>query len=809
VGNLVQDLRFAVRTLRKSPGFLIIALLTLAVGIGATTTIFSVVDAVLLRPLPFPESDRLVAVYQTLPSKGVFNNGVSYLNYLDLTRQTRSFEQLAAIRMHDFTLTGQGEPVLVAAGSVTSNLFSMLRMNPLRGRALTVHDDDLGAPPVAVIGERLWRSRYGGDPAIVGKFITLDNTPFTVVGIAPAQFKTPPENPPAELWVSLTHDPVFGDLAPRRGGHYLKLVGRLKNGVQIEQAQTELVTIEDALDKQFPAENEGWSVRLVPLVESLVSDVRTALSVLLGAVGLVFLIACANVANLLLVRTSARSREIAIRSALGARRSRLVQQILTECLFLGLAGGALGLALAVAAIRGIRAWVSSDLPRVGEIQIDVRMLLFAALFSLLAAIAFGLGPALHTSNANLSETLKEGALSAGETAGKKRVRSLLVIFETTLSFILLIGAGLLGRSFLHLQDVNLGFNPYHVLTAGISLPRAEYAKSEQWLSFYTRLIAQLKNQPGVVAVTATLPLPLEGGGLNFAFQIAGRPPEKGGFDLTSNYTSLSKDYFQVLDIPLIAGRSFDERDTATSPKVCLVSSTFAHRFFPGENPFDKVLIFGFTKGEARKIVGIVRDVKRDGPASPSRPEMYVPFEQDPWWAAYIAIRTVGPPLSLSSAIREQVAALDPRLPISEIQPMTEIAYESVAQPRFRTMLLVLFGSTALLLAVIGIYGVISYSVGLRRREIAIRLALGAEKADVLLLILRQGLGTTAVGLVAGLLGAFALTRYLSQLLFEVTPIDPLTYLAVALLLLGAGLLASWIPARRALIADPVRMLRHE
>ena len=807
-GTFFSDLRFALRTLAKSPGFAAIALATLAIGIGANTAIFSVVDAVLLRPLPFREPERLVALFQTLPSKGVTANGVSYLNYEDFARQARSYETLAAVRMHDFTLTGQGEPALVAAGTVTSNVFAALGAKPLLGRALVAADDDLAAPAVAVLSERLWRERFAADPAIVGKTVLLDARPSTVVGVMPASFKTPPESPPAELWLTLTHDPVFEDLRKLRGGHYLRLVARLKPGVSIAQAQAELQTIAAGLARQYPKENEGWGVRVVPLAESLVGNVRTALLVLLGAVGLVFLIACANVANLLLVRAGARTRELAIRTALGAGRGRIARQLLTECLVLGVAGGALGLGLAFAALQGARTFLPADLPRASEIGLDGRVLLFSLFASILSAVVFGLAPVLHVAGSDLAEALKEGSIGTGESGRRTRMRGALVVGETAVSFVLLIGAGLLVKSFAKLQDVRTGFDSSHVLTGGLSLPRNQYSKPEQWIGFYRELVERLKARPGVESAAAVLPLPLTGSGLNFAFQIEGRPAEKAGQD-SANFTAATAEYFRVLRVPLLRGRLFETADTPDSAKVCLVSAAFAKRYFPGENPLGRRLIFGFTQRVPREIVGVVGDVQRDGLASPSQPEMYVPFGQDPFWAAYVAVRTPGDPGSLASALRDEVRALDPSMPLAGIQPMDRYVYDSVAEPRFRTMLLGLFAAAALALAAIGLYGVVSYNAARRTREVGIRLALGAGRADVLRLVMREGLVLSGLGLAAGIAGAAFLTRFLSGLLFGVSRLDPLIYAAVALCLLAAGLLASVVPARRAARVDPIVALRYE
>jgi putative ABC transport system permease protein len=809
MSNLTQDIRYAVRALMRTPGFTAVALATLALGIGANTAIFSVVDAVLLKPLPYPQPERLVRLYQTLPRENVDNNGVSYPNYADWAARSRSLEDLAAVRLHDYTLTDRGEPALVVGGTATSNLFRLLRARPLLGRTLVASDDAPGAAPVAVLTERLWRQRFGGDASALGRIATLDGRPFTVVGVMPDAFTTPPELPRAELWTPLSQDPVFADLRERRGGHYLTLVGRLAAGRTIAQAQAELASIASTLERQFPKENEGWGVRMVPLAESLVSGFRTALLVLLGAVALVFLIACANIANLLLARASARSREVAIRAALGASRARLARQFLTECLVLSLAGGALGVALAYAGMGVLRRMIPGDLPRSAGIAVDARVLVFALAASVAGAVVFGLAPALQASASGLTHALREGTAGSGESGRRRRVRAALVVAETALSFVLLVGAGLLARSFLRLRETPLGFDPSGVLTAGMSLPRAQYDAPAQWNGFYSRLLERVRAEPGVEGVAAALPLPLMGGGLNFGFQIEGRPSPPGEVEPSANYTALTPDYFRVMRLPLLRGRLLNDGDGTDRPKVCVISAEFVRRYFPNEDPIGRRLVFGFQEPSPREIVGVVGDVKRDGLGVTSRPEMYVPFAQEPWWAAYLVVRTAGDPSALAPIVRSDVHALDPTLPIEDAQPMTRTVYDSAAQPRFRTTLLGLFAGAALLLAALGIYGVVSYGVGRRTRELGIRVALGAQRGDVLRMILREGLLLSAAGLAAGLAGALVLTRYLSSLLFEVGRLDPATYAAVAATLLAASLIAGLVPARRATRVDPVTALRQE
>jgi len=807
--DLIQDIRYALRALLRTPGFTAVALATLALGIGANTAIFSVVDAVLLKPLPYAESGRLVRVYQTLPSRGIDANGVSYPNYSDWAARVRSCEDLAAIRLHDYTLTERGEPALVVAGTVTSNVFRLLRARPLLGRGLVVSDDAPGAAPVAVLTEKLWRQRFAGDASAIGKTVTLDRRLFTIVGVMPDAFTTPPEIPLAQLWTPLSQDPVFADLREKRAGHYLTVIGRLAPGRTAPQAQAELAGVSASLERQFPKENEGWGVRIVPLVESLVSGFRTALLVLLGAVALVFLIACANIANLLLARANARSREIAIRTALGASRARLARQFLTECLVLSLAGGALGVALAFAGMGALRRLLPADLPRAAEIALDARVLTFALAASVLGALAFGVVPALQSAPGGLPAALREGSSGSGESGRRRRLRSTLVVAETALSFVLLVGAGLLARSFVRLRETPLGFDPSGVLSAGMSLPRSQYDRPAQWIGFYSSLIDRVRAEPGVDSVAVALPLPLMGGGLNFAFQVEGRVEPSGSGETTANYTALSPDYFRVMRVPLVRGRLFTDADGADRPKVCIVSAELARLYFPHENPLGRRLVFGFTDSVAREIVGVVGDVKRDGLAVVSRPEMYVPFVQDPWWAAYLTVRTSADPALLEPAVRAHVRALDATLPIDDAQPMTRTVRDSAAQPRFRTTLLALFGAAALLLAALGIYGVVSYGVGRRTRELGIRVALGAQRGDVLRMILTEGLVLAAAGLAAGLAGALVLTRYLASLLFEVGRLDPATYAAVAATLLAASLLAGFLPARRAMRVDPVTALRQE
>ncbi|HYL68755.1 MAG TPA: ABC transporter permease [Candidatus Limnocylindria bacterium] len=809
MGTLIQDLRYGIRVLKQNPGFTAVAILTLALGIGANTAIFSVVDAVLLRPLPYPEAQNLFVVYQTNTGLGVPKNGVSYPNFLDWARQSKSFEELTAVRTASFALTGQGAPTYIEAAPVTGNYFDLFRVKPLLGRTLQLSDDAANAPPVVVISERLWRSRFASDPSVVGRTISFDQHPVTVVGIVRGEFHPPMPNPDAELWVPLAQSDIFSDLRTRRGGHYLTVLSRLKAGVTWAQAQAEMTSIEEGLEQQFPDDNKGWGVTLISMQNDMVGDFRAAMLVLLGAVGLVFLIASANVASLQLARAASRGREVAIRVALGAGRSRLVRQFLTECILLSVMGGIAGLALAYATVRGLTSWLPADLPRVAEIHMDARVLSFGLALSIFAGIISGLAPAWRAGGARFSEALKEGARGGGEDKSRRNLRSLLVVGETALAVILLIGSGLLIRSFVRLQEVNTGFNVSHLLTAEISLPRAQYSKPEQWTAFEKQLLERMQSMPGVQEATAALPLPFVGGYLNLGFSIEGRPQQSRSEAFAGNFFTVSPNYFHALQIPLLRGRAFTEGDSANAPKVCAISAVMARKFFPNEDPIGKRVVVGYPRDVPREIVGIVGDVKDVNLAAPEAAQIYAPFAQNPFWAIAVAIRTQGEPGQLSAALREQVLALDPLLPVEGIKPMTMVLAESVAQPRFRTTLLGLFGAAALLLAAIGIYGVISYNTGQRTREIGIRMALGAQQHNVLKLVLREGLLLTLTGVALGLAGALALTRFLATLLFGVGAGDPITFAGVGGLLVGAALLACYVPARRAMRVDPIVALRHE
>ena len=805
---LLQDLRYGIRTLAKNPGFTIVAVLTLALGIGANTAIFSVVDAVLLRPLPYPQSERLFVVYQTLPQDPAQNTGVSYPNYLDWTQQNQAFDSIAAARGNSQALSGQGEPTYIESGPVTSNYFDVLRVKPMLGRTLQSSDDALDASPVVVMSETLWRARFGADPAIVGKTITLEQHAVTVAGIVPAYFHPSVPDSAAQLWVPLRQDGVFSDMHGRRAGHYLAVLGRLKPGVTAAQARSEMAALQDRLAEQYPNENKGWGIRVVSLQADMAGNVRAALLVLLGAVGFVFLIACANVASLQLARAASRRKEIAIRVALGAGRHRLLRQFLTESVLLSFIGGAVGLVLAYEALQGLIAWLPADLPRVSEIHVDARVLAFGLALSVLSGVIFGLAPAWHSSESRLAEAL-EGARGAGEERTSHRARNAFVIAETALAIVLLIGAGLLIRSFARLQQVNVGFNPAQLLTAQVGLPRAKYAKPEQWISFYQQTLERMNALPGAQEAAVAVPLPLSDSYINLAFEIEGRPPRAKSESPTADFVAISPNYFHVLQVPLLRGREFRGADSESGPKVCVISSSVAQQLFPNDSALGQRILIGYPTNSSREIVGIVGDVKDSDLSARQTAQIYVPFVQNPLWAADIAVRARGNPSSLGSVLREQIRAIDSALPVAEVKPMEEAIGSSIAQPRFRTALLSLFGAAALLLAAIGIYGVLAYTVTQQTREIGIRMALGANPGRVLRLVLARGLRLAGAGTVIGVLAALLLTRLLGSLLFDVSATDPLTFAAVAGLLLAVALLACYVPARRAMRVDPMVALRYE
>jgi predicted permease len=806
-----QDTRYAFRMLRKNLGFTAVAVLTMAVGIGANTAIFSVVYAMLLKPLPYSEPEQLLTLFEAQPQAGGKATGWSYANFAELREQNHIFSDMAASQQHQLTLTGRGEPSVVNTSVVTPELFSVFGQRPILGRPFYSEDGKAGAPAVVTLSENLWRGSFGADPNVIGSSINLDKRSFTIVGVMPAVFRFPILTASEQLWIPLVQDPLFGSWMDRRGGHWLQVTGRLKPGVSMTQAQAELDAIDARLAKEFPAENDGWTIRFVPLKQKIVGNVKPALLVLMGAVGLVLLIACANIANLLLTRATSRAREIAVRTTLGAGRSRIVRQLLSETLVLGLLGGLAGIALAYLGVRGLTALMPEDLPQVNAIRVDNFVLGFALLLSAVASCAFGLAPALFVANSNLQSSLREGGARSGESGNRRRARSFLAAGEIALAMVLLVAAGLLLRSFSKLMAVNPGFDAQHVVQADISLPRFQYSMPQQWAAFSEELLMRLQSEPGMRDAAVVLPRPMTDGFINLGFDIVGNPPVSAGASRTADYVSVSPDYFRVMEIPLLAGRLFDQHDVAASPRVSLISEAMARIYFPNQNPLGKQIVFGFPPdiGAAREIVGVVGDVRDVALGQDPGAMMYVPYAQAPFWGANVVVRSALSAASVASTIRRDVRQIDPDLPVTDVAMMKDTIDGTVAQPKFRTFLLGLFAAMALVLAATGIFGVISYSVSRRTNEIGIRVALGASRNTILRMVFGETLVLTCAGLVLGLPSALAASHLLGHLLFSVSANDPATIAAVAFTLALVAATAGYIPARRAMRVDPLVALRHE
>ncbi len=809
--TLWQDLRFGSRMLLKQPGFSLIALLTLALGIGANTAIFSVVNAVLLRPLPYREAERIVAI-QELSKEGE-RKQVTPANFLDWRAQQTTFASLAAIstRRANLALTAEAERIDLAV--VSANFFDVFGLRAERGRLFAAADEQAGHAPVVVVSHSLWQSRFGGANDLVGRNVTLDGKSYTVVGIAPQGFQYPGET---EAWLPpLKLAPESNermDVTQVRGFGYLSAVALLKPGVSLAQAAGEMETITARLRRQYPDTNNPRFNRVVSLRKHLVGETDTMLWLLFGAVCFVLLIACANVANLSLVRAAARQKEMAIRAALGASRGRVIGQLLTESTLLALGGGALGWMLAVWGVELITRLLPRGFPRLREISLDWRVLLFTLLASVSTGILFGLAPAWQSAKTDVHETLKESARGATGGWRQRRLRHLLIVAEIALSLVLLAGAGLLLRSFTHLQSVSAGFTPQQVLTARLSPAGAAYRADPAYISYFRRVIERVRIIPGVEAVGAINKLPLTWGD-TAGYRIEGRPlltPDKWP---EAEYRAVSSDYFRALSIPIVQGRAFNERDNEAAPQVMIVNQALARRDFPGENPVGKRINLGATDRTGQpvwfEIVGVAANVRSPDLTEESQPEFYLSGLQDTFDEMSLVIRATVEPASLASAVRQAAAEVDKTQPVSNLTTMEAFVSEAYARPRFNLVLLGLFGGLALLLSAAGIYGVMAYGVAQRKNELGLRLALGAQPHDVMKLILRQGLRLISVGLVLGLVSALALTRLMKSLLFGVNATDAVTFAAVTLLLLVVALLACLIPARRATRVDPLATLRQE
>jgi putative ABC transport system permease protein len=802
--TLLKDIRYAVRSLLKRPGFFAIAVITLALGIGANSAIFTTVNAVLLRPLPYPESERLVLLEGINPRQGITQSNMSVPDFVDWQSQNQSFEQLAGFVSGGSVLASGDETERVRAASVTADFFPLMRMDAGNGRALRPDDAQPGHDSVVVLSYGLWQRRFGADEKAIGSKVTISGESATVVGVMPAGFDYPDQS---ELWVPFP----LNAAAERRDNRYLEVVGRLKPGVTVQRAQAEMDTINQRLAQAYPETNSGSSVVVTNLRDRLVGAMRASLLLLLGAVAFVLLIACANVANLLLARATARQKEIAVRTALGASRLRIIRQLLTESVLLSFIGGALGLGLSVWLTRLLIAISPANSPRFDEIRIDGRAFLFTLAITVLTALVFGMAPALQMSRPDLNETLKESGRSGAGGERHNRLGSLLIVSEIALSFMLLVGAGLLIKSFMRLRDVSPGFNPSNVLTMRLAATPGKYARGEPRAQLFRQVVERIKTVPGVQSAGAVLSLPLRGDTFNVgrSFIREGRPatPEESA---NASYLVITPDYFRALQIPLKQGRAFTDQDTDQGPKVLIVNETMARKLWSGENPVGRRITIWRDEKFAREIVGVVGDTK---PAldTDAGPQMYVPYAQDANWSSLtLALRTTSnDPANLAPAVRNEIRSFDKSLPVYNVKTMNDVVGVSVAPRRTPMLLFSAFAATALLLSMIGIYGVTAYYVTQRTHEIGIRMALGAQIGDVLKLVLKRGLTLASIGIIIGLAGALALTRLITTLLFDVKPVDTVTFVTVSFCLIAIALLACYLPARRATKVDPLVALRYE
>ncbi|MBI1763339.1 MAG: ABC transporter permease [Acidobacteria bacterium] len=802
--EMFQDLRLGVRMLRAQPAFALVAVLALALGIGATTLIFSVVNAVLLRPLPYREADRIVRLEERHGRGGPGN--VSYASFLDLGAETASLEQIAASRFWTANLTDSRnanvEPEQAPSALVSASFFYALGVTPLLGRTFLAAEDQPGGQAVAVLSYALWQRRYQGDPAIIGKTIRVSDVDRTVVGVMPKDFQFPTNT---ELWTPLV---AGGDLRDNRRAHLLAVMARLKPGATLAQAQAELSVTASRIEQQHPGVDPHLSFGALRLQDRLVGNMKTALTALLGAVGCLLLIACANVANLLLARATAREKEMAIRAALGAGRWRLMRQLLTESLLLAALGGAVGLLIVYWSVRFIATLDRFALPRINEVNVDARVLGFTLLVTLVTGVLFGLAPALQLPKHALQAALKEGGRTSAGTR-RRYLRHGLVVAEMALTLLLLIGAGLLVNSFWRLLQVRHGFDPQNVVTFNLFLSPTRFSTEPQKINYLKQVLERVQTTPGVRAAGLTSTTPLTGGPAT-DFEIEGRAPVDDAHAPVADIRIIDANYFRAMSIGLVAGRAFSHNDTAEAPRVLIINETLARQFFSDESPLGRrITMKDWGPPLTGEIVGVVADVKENGLDAAMQPEIYWPYPQFPSNFNTLMVKAAGDPAGIVAAVKQQIWAVDAQQPIAAIATMDEVLARSVASRRFNLLLFGAFAAVALLLAAVGVYGVISYTVSQRTHEIGVRMALGAKTADVLRLFLAHGLRLASAGVVLGLAGALVLTRVMQGLLFDVSATDPLTFASVALVLTLVALLACFIPARRAARVDPLRALRHE
>ena len=798
--SLLKDCRYALRALLRRPGFTAIAVITLALGIGANTAIFSVVHGVLLQPLPYPDSDRLVALRQSnAPAQP--DAQVAPGNFLEWQKQSTAFSSLAAYRTVSYNLSGDGNPERLLAGRVSFGLFKLLGAQPLLGRDFVADDDQPGNEKVVIISEGLWQRRFGADANVVGQTLKLDGEDFAVVGVMPAAFRLPDQRE-RELWTPIAFKDNERTLYYAR---YIDVIGRLKPDVSPAQAQSEMATIAARLAQEHPEANTGWTINVTPLLDFVVGDVKTIVWVLFGAVALILLIACANVTNLLLARATTRQKEMAVRAALGAGRARIMRQLATESLMLALLGGAAAWPLATWGLQALLAAAPADLPRVASVTIDSRVLLFTLAVTLLTAFMFGLAPALQVLKFDSNPALKD---QRSRSVRQQHIGNLLIATEVALALMLLIGGGLLLRTVWQLNHVDPGFDARSAVAVTIQLPEKKYAAPPQIAGFSEQLVQQVSTLPGVEATGVARILPIVHN-LPTGFYFDGQPRAKDNELPQTNYSAVSPGYFNAMGIPLVAGRAFSERDTLDAPRVAVISQTLAQRYFPNGDAIGKRINVQTGPESYREIVGIVGDVKQNGLTKETKPHAYEPFAQAPNQFMTLIVRSSTDPVSLVPAIRAKVLALDSELPLQRVTALDRMIANSIRQQRFTSIVLSVFAGVALLLAAAGLYGVISYSVAQRTHELGIRVALGAQVKDVMQLVLRQGMTFVIAGEVIGIVGALALTRLLGGLLFGVTPTDAVTFITVTIVLTVVALLACYIPARRATKVDPLVALRYE
>ena len=825
LSTLSQDISYGVRQLYRHSGFTAVAVLTLALGIGANTAIFSIINSILLRPLPFKDPDRLVLVWQTNPDV-LETAPTSYANMIEWKERNRVFEDMAAWASYPtskFSLIGTGDPEQIQYALGSANLFGLLGVTPAVGRAFTTEEDKPGGEKVVMLSHALWQRRFGGDQSVIGKPLTLDNGSYTVVGVLPASFKFVSFPKEADVWIPITADPDQYKIHVR-SLVYLGVIARLKPGITPEDAGRDMSSIARRIAEENP-ENQKWQTKVVTLQKQVVGEIRPALLILLGAVGFVLLIACANVANLLLARATGRHKEIAIRAAMGASRARLIRQLLTESLLLSFIGGVVGLLFALFGTfflarlpLGNSSMFVPYSATPDQVGIDLKVLGYTLLISLATGLIFGLAPALQISKFDQYKPLKEGGSKGGGSRRSRSSRSLLVVSELALSFILLIGAGLLIKGFLSLQNVDPGFNPNNVLTLNTSLPRSKYRTNDSAAQFYERLLDRVQTLSGVKAAGAVTMLPFTNSDEGTSFYIEGQPKPPPGEEPLLHQRIISPGYFQAMGVGIRNGREFEQRDRADARQTAIINETMARRFWPNQNPIGKRLALTtevyqggkFDLDSAwREVVGVVGDMRHFGLASEPVPETYIPFQQSPKREMTLVIRTSTDPSALAPAVRREVANIDKDQPVANVRTMDQIMSESLARPRFSFLLLTIFAGVALVLAAVGVYGVMSYSVGQRTHEYGIRMALGAQTRDMFTLVLKEGFRLAIIGIAVGIAGALALTHYLRSLLFGISATDPIIFAGISFMLIAVTLLACYIPARRAMRVNTMVALRYE